>query len=511
MTSNFVANRRELLFALAAIGLGGDAVATASRPSGFRPEHVDALARTAAAKAFVAPDVSLPAALSALTYDDYRDIRFDRRQALWAGDGRIIAEPMLRGWLAKDKVQLFEVAGGKATTYAYDSARFDFAKRGRVGPGDPAIGFSGVRFLGPINAADRLDEIAVFQGASYFRSLGKGQLYGISARGLGLGTGGPQEEFPFFRTFWLERPDGIDAAIRVHALLDSPSIAGAYHFTIRAGETTLFDVDARLYPRTLVGAPGVAPMSSMFLFGPGSARRFDDFRSAVHDSDGLEMWTGKGERLWRPLGNPASLGVSAFADDSPKGFGLIQRARSLAAFDDLEARYDLRPSLWVEPLEDWGAGSVQLVEIPAADETGDNIAAFWRPRDPWRPGREVRLRYRLHWGPGSPAPRNVARVMATRTGATVIGVRSDDRRHFAVDFEAIAALADVDSVRAVASASAGRLSDVRLQPLPGGEPEGGKLRASFDLYPPPSGPAELRLRLERDGRAASETWLMRWQ
>jgi glucans biosynthesis protein len=511
MMPSFAADRRELLFALAAIGFSGGAMAAPVKASSFRPEQVDALARAMAGRAFVAPDVKLPPALSTLSYDDYRDIRFDRRHALWTGKGRIIAEPMLRGWLAKDKVELFEVAGVEANPYPFDPARFDFAKRGLKGPADPAVGFSGIRFLGPINAAGRLDEIGVFQGASYFRSLGRNQLYGISARGLALGTGGPQEEFPLFRTFWLEQPDGAGEAIRVHALLDSPSIAGAYHFTIRAGETTVFDVEARLYPRTLVGAPGVAPMSSMFLFGPGSARRFDDFRRAVHDSDGLEMWTGKGERLWRPLANPTSLAVSAFADENPKGFGLIQRARSFAAYDDLEARYDLRPSLWVEPLAGWGPGSVQLIEIPAADETGDNIAAFWRPRDPWRPGREVRLRYRLHWGPGSTAPRDVARVMATRAGATVIGIRRDNRRHFAIDFEASEALANLDPVRAVAVTSAGSLSEVRLQALPGAEPEGGRVRASFDLDPPASGPAELRLALVRDGRPASETWLMRWQ
>jgi glucans biosynthesis protein len=342
MMPSFAADRRELLFALAAIGFSGGAMAAPVKASSFRPEQVDALARAMAGRAFVAPDVKLPPALSALSYDDYRDIRFDRRHALWTGKGRIIAEPMLRGWLAKDKVELFEVAGGEANPYPFDPARFDFAKRGLKGPADPTVGFSGIRFLGPINAADRLDEIGVFQGASYFRSLGRNQLYGISARGLALGTGGPQEEFPLFRTFWLEQPDGAGEAIRVHALLDSPSIAGAYHFTIRAGETTVFDVEARLYPRTLVGAPGVAPMSSMFLFGPGSARRFDDFRRAVHDSDGLEMWTGKGERLWRPLANPTSLAVSAFADENPKGFGFVGRADGGLGAGQRPARRDPR-------------------------------------------------------------------------------------------------------------------------------------------------------------------------
>lgn len=500
----FSLSRRDMLTASALMGAAGLTPAFA-RSGGFYPESVDSAARTLAAKPFGGPAPALPPQLAKLSYDDYRDIRFDRRRALWADtDSKLIAEPMLRGFLARDRIELHEVSGGVETLYPFDPALFDFAKRGVAVPDDPSVGFSGVRFLAPLNKPDVRDEIGVFQGASYFRSLGRGQLYGISARGIAIGSGGPAEEFPTFTQMWLERPSD-PSVLRLHALLDGPSLAGAYHFTIRPGETTTYDVDALLFPRVDMPSIGIAPMSSMFLFGPGSARRFDDFRRAVHDSDGLEIWSGSGERIWRPLNNPSKLSVSVFSDANPKGFGLMQRQTRLADFDDLEARYDMRPSLWVEPLDAWGPGSIQLLEIPAGDETGDNIAAFWRPRAPLKARRPMRLRYRLHWGRQSTAPDVIARAIATRSGATVIGARTDDRRHFAIDFQGAGPMNDLSALSAVATTSAGAISPVRLQ-----APEAGRVRASFDLTPPASGDAEMRLHLVAGDRVVSETWANRW-
>jgi len=493
-----VCDRRGALLALAAFGLAGP-VHAALPVAAFSPLRVDALARSLAARPYVAPAKVLPPSLARIGYDGYRRHRFDRGQAIWAGDpARFIAEPMMRGWLFKEKVELFTVADGRAVPVAFDPTQFSFPA-GTKAPSDPDTGFSGVRFLHPINRGDVMDEIAVFQGASYFRAVGRGQLYGLSARGLGIGTGGPKEEFPIFRAFWLEHPS--PDALRVHALLDGPSVTGAYHMIIRPGDETRFDVEARLYPRVRIHTPGVAPMSSMFLFS-GGGRRFDDFRPAVHDSDGLEIWTGRGERLWRPLANPNSIQISVFDDDNPRGFGLMQRARSFSDYQDMEARYEKRPSLWVEPVGNWGAGSVQLLEMPAHDETGDNIAAFWRPKAPWMPGREVRLAYRLRWGERSSAPNDVARVVATRTGLDIVGGKSSNRRRYAIDFEGTPALSTLQDVHPVASASAGAMTPVRLEALPGGR----AVRASFEFAPPPAGVAELRLALA----GKSETWLSRW-
>lgn len=479
-------------------------------PSRFDAGTVDAIARKLSQTAFRPPDRSLPPAIANLDYDQNRSIRFDRKKALWAdGKGRFIGDMLMRGWLAVDHVEVFEVEGGAARPIHYSPDLFTFPKD--VEPvNNPNLGFSGVRLLSPLNNPDVFDEVIVFQGASYFRSLGKGNLYGISARGLSIGTGGPQEEFPLFRTFWLERPAPDAEAVVIHALLDSQSVAGAYTMTVRPGKTTVIDVKARLYPRQTIQTAGVGPMSSMFFFGSAGKRRFDDFRGAVHDSDGLEIWTGSGERLWRPLSNPSSIQISAFMDKNPKGFGLIQRMRQLDQYSDLEARYERRPSLWVEPVGQWGEGSIQLLEMPTEDETADNIAAFWRPKVEWRKGRPVNLDYRLHWGDESPAPKPETRVVASRVGATRIGTKVDGRRHFAVDYEGPGLIARMQDLRVQLSASFGTVSAPRLDPYPPQTGRVERVRASFDFTPPPSGTAELRLELRQDARAFGEIWLNRY-
>lgn len=505
--------RRELMQALAFLGMAGPllgrSLPVVAAPSGFSGAMVDRMAQRLSQSPFVPPDNSLPAAIANLNYDQHRSIRFDRSKALWAADkGRFIGDLLMRGWLARDHVEVFEVDGGAARAIPYSPDLFTFPKDvAKVE--EPSLGFSGVRLLSPINRPDVFDEIAVFQGASYFRSLGKGNLYGISARGLSIGTGGPREEFPLFRTFWLERPRRDATSVVVHALLDSASIAGAYHMTIRPGDTTVMEVKARLYPRVTIQTPGVAPMSSMFFLGASGQRRFDDFRPEIHDSDGLEMWTGRGERLWRPLSNPAQTQVSAFDDTNPKGFGLMQRMRTLDQYQDLEARYDRRPSLWVEPVGQWGPGSVQLLEMPTDDETGDNIAAFWRPKAEWRKGRPVDLSYRLHWGDDSPLPRSPARIVATRVGATRIGQQVEGRRHFAVDFEGSGLAGMLESLSVHVTASRGDILPPRLDPYPVTNGVD-RVRASFDFVPPANGVSELRMEIRRKGAPFGEIWLNRY-
>jgi ribosomal protein S18 acetylase RimI-like enzyme len=246
--------------------------------------------------------------------------------------------------------------------------RFGFRAR----PSDAPGMFSGVRLYAPINSVGQFDEFLVFQGASYFRSLGAGQHYGLSARGLAVDTGEPRgEEFPLFRTFWLERPQARAKAVTVHALLDGRSVVGAYTFRITPGPETRMHIKARLFPRRDIKVMGLAPLTSMFLFGPTNRHRFDDYRSRVHDSDGLLMRTGNDRWLWRPLRNPRELQFSFFQDESPHGFGLQQRQRDLDQYHDWEARYDRRPSAWVEPIGDWGKGSIELAEIPTQREYAD--------------------------------------------------------------------------------------------------------------------------------------------
>src|SRR5690606_19157847 len=332
-------------------------------------------------------------------------------------------------------------------------------------------GFAGFRLPAPLNDPGYLDEVCVFLGASYFRAIARGQLYGLSARGLALRTGDPRgEEFPRFSAFWIERPEPGAGQAVVHALLDSPSTTGAFRFVIDPGEQTLIDVQARLYPRVRLDQAGIAPLTSMFQFDASDRGGFDDYRAAVHDSDGLALLNGAGEQLWRPLSNPATLQESTFADTGLRGFGLMQRKREFRDFGDAEAHYERRPSLWVEPRGDWGPGHVHLVEIPTADEYLDNIVAFWRPAHALEPGREHRFDYRLHWCERHDWNHRLARVARTATGAL-----ADGGRRFVIDFAATRG--NGDPVPLV-TAGAVRVANMTVQAL-----QGTGWRLAFELHP----------------------------
>jgi glucans biosynthesis protein len=469
----------------------------------FSVELLRDRARRLAAAPYVKPPA--PPTMTGLSYDDYFRIRFRAEADLWKDRlPSFRAEFFPPAYLYPRPLPIYEVAAGLARSIAFDPAMFDI-------PGEHAnvakgwSGFSGFRLLWPLNEADKLDEIAVFQGASYFRSLGRGQRYGLSARGLAIGAGEPNEEFPDFIAFWLERPpiksEAMDGdAVTVHALMDSPSCAGAYSFTIRPGEDVVFDVAAAVFPRATMAKAGVAAMSSMFLFNVADASPVDDFRTAVHDSDGLAIWTGRGEHLWRPLQNPKAHRLSHFPDDSPKGFGLVQRARALEDFGDLQARYDLRPSLWVEPLDAWGKGAVHLAELATTKETDDNIAIFWRPETPWQAGSQVDLRYRLHWGQERFASPD-ARVFRTRTGADA----QAGLRLFTVDLQGGALAEGLDGVALEVEADGGTIVWKDLSPYP----DEASARAAFGLRPTEAS-VDLSLRLTRGDQAISETWRYLW-
>ena len=300
-----------------------------------------------------------------------------------------------------------------------DNALYEFgALVGQPKADTPPIGFSGLRINSPINRPNVFDEVLVFQGASYFRGVSRGQAYGLSARGLAIDVAQPSgEEFPFFRTFWVERPARSSRQLVVHALLDSPGATGAYTFRIAGGAPTTVDVDVKLFPRRDLMHVGVAPLTSMFLFGGNNRSRMSDFRRAVHDSDGLAIAT-QGEQLWRPLANPRRLQVSAFSVQDLKGFGLIQRHRSFSDYEDLEANYERRPSAWIEPVGSWGNGTVRLVEIPSEEEIHDNIVAYWNPLEPYAQGPGLRLRL----------PRLLAERCAAIDGYLSCATRSRGRR-----------------------------------------------------------------------------------
>jgi periplasmic glucans biosynthesis protein len=465
-------------------------------------------ARALAAEAF-GGDQALPEALAALEHEQYQSIRFRPEMALWHGlDFDVEAQFFHLGTRFRTPVHIYEVAEGVAREVLYQSQLFDFGDDLVLDlPKD--LGFAGFRLHYPLNRPDSLDELAVFLGASYFRALGRNQRYGISARGVAIDTGLPKaEEFPAFRRFWLERPGPEGDQLVLHALLDGPSLAGAYVFRLRPGKTTEMDVEASLFAREAVELLGIAPLTSMFLFGPNDQQDVDDVRPSVHDSEGLQIWSSSGEWSWRPLVNPEQLRLSLFSDTDLKGFGLMQRTRDFAGYQDLEARYDLRPSLWVEPLAPWGNGHVRLIEIPSPQEVYDNIVAFWVPKQPVEPGSEWNFQYRLHWCTEPPVRPDLGEAVATRVGGVGAVAEETDRRKVMIDFVG-GRLADIPAgvpVEAVISVVAGEV----IEPIARKNGVTGGWRVLFDLRPGGDGPVELRCVLRLADQTLTETWVYQW-
>lgn len=500
-------NRRQLLRASALISaatvLRPTEAADATSDAAFGSSSVRELARALASKSFEPPDEKLPDVLKDLNYDRYRSIRFLPENALWRSEKLLFqAQFFHRGFFYKNRVDLFEVSNGRAVPIRYRRDDFSFGAGLGQWP-DIDLGFAGFRIHAPINRPDYYDEVCVFLGASYFRAVAKGENYGLSARGLSIDTGETKgEEFPVFKAFWLEKPAPNATSLVVHALLDSKSAVASYRFTIRPGDSTVFDVEMSIYPRVDLERGGLAPMTSMFFFGPNDRKDFDDFRPAVHDSDGLAILNGKGEQLWRPLNNPRDLQVSTFADLNPRGFGLMQRQKRYFAYQDLESRFERRPSLWVEPIGDWSEGAVVLFEIPTKEEIHDNIAAFWRPKQPLTAKKEHNFTYRLHWGPDMPKSESLARF--TRTG---IGSRGDDSKLFVLELMGDK-LKGVDpkSIKGMVTAEKSEITNIVTEP----NPETGGWRLSFQCSVKSKTPIELRAALVQNDAPISEVWIYRW-
>ena len=469
-------NRRRFLQAAAALPLvsstaSGPAWPARAESFAFDRSIVRQSARDAASKPFKAPDSKLPDSLKNLDYDHYRAIRFFPEHALWRGEKLPFEVQFFhRGFYYAPRVDIYEIANGQATRIAYRSDYFSFSSTPPPSP-EVDLGFAGFRIHAPINRPDYYDEVCVFLGASYFRAVAKGEVYGLSARGLAINTGEAKgEEFPSFKTFWIE--------------------------------TTVFDVEMAIYPRVDLDRLGLAPMTSMFFFGPNDRIDVDDFRPSVHDSDGLAMFNGRGEELWRPLSNPKDLQISAFSDLNPRGFGLMQREKDFREYQDIESSFEKRPSLWAEPIGDWGEGTVHLIEIPTKEEIHDNIAGFWRPKNSLQAKGEHTYTYRLHWGPDAPKPTSLARF--SRTG---VGAKGDDAKIFVLDLvgEKLKSV-DPDSIRGNITAEKAEIRNVVIQP----NPVTGGWRLSFELSGKDKNPLELRASLMQGSDAISEVWVYRW-
>lgn len=510
-------DRRSLL----AWGLGAGALAAASPALGqnfvaqalqsalgegqrFTATTLADLARLLSKRAYQAPSSDLPEPFNALNYEQYIGIRAQPGAVLWNNEGRgFTVEPLHRGFAFGSAVSLYVVEDGIVRRVIYDRSRFDYGSL-KVPATLPDLGFSGFKVFGdPQNGRQR--EVAIFQGATFFRSSARGQNLGVMARGLTLKAGDPKgEEFPLFRAFWIEQPAARTDNLVIHALLDSESVTGAYRFTLRTGDVSIIDTEITLFPRAPVENWGVAGMTSTYLFGPNDRRNVDDLRPAVYESGGLQIHNGNDEWIWRPLSNPETLQISAFVDPAPKGFGLIQRDRDSAAFQDDDQNFERRPSLWIEPIGDWSPGLVQLVEIPTESEINDNVLTYWRPKQPLQPGADVSVAYRQFWCWQPPERIPLAQVTSTRVGRG----RTATARRFAVDFtgDMLRPAQTAAELKAMLSSATGVVSNLRLWPYP----ERKLYRVGFELEPGNETACELRLVLEAGGKPLSETWLYRW-
>jgi len=484
-----------------------------AEPGPFTFAKVQELARQRAAREFRAPPTNLPAALANLTYDQYRDIRFRPTSALWRDKSLFEVQFFHRGYRVRQRVNIYEVTSAGAGLVEYSPRLFTFGRL-KTPKASTEVGFAGFRVHFPLQTPNYKDELLVFLGASYFRVLGRNQHYGISARGLAIDTGSQSgEEFPTFTDFWLVRPQPTDRSLTIYALLDSKSVAGAYQFEIRPGEITQVEVHCDLFPRRAIAKLGVAALTSMFLFGEdGTGRRFDDFRPQVHDSDGFMAETGHGQWLWRPLANPRELRVNRFMDENPQAFGLIQRDRNFAHYQDVESQYQARPSYWVQPLGNWGKGGVELVEIPSDEEIHDNMVAYWVPDGPVNGGKPLSFAYLLSAFAENPSWPPGGRVVAIRSGNPAVG---DNRGHFGPGarrllFEfaggELDGLDGSQPVKAELSAENGQIDALTVQRVP----ESRVWRVAFVVTPRKKPVVDLRGYLTLYGEVLTETMVYQW-
>lgn len=502
--------RRDILKALAALAAVPSAAWAADAPlrTGtsvpFNAQTVIKRARALAAEDYT-PRPKIPQEWQDLSYDQYRKIWFDPRNGLWENTNRPQRLDVFPpGLYFPQAVEINIVEDGTASPLLFDFDVFETTDKFPDIPLNEHMGYSGLRLRADLLNSDLYTEYAVFQGASYFRGIGTGENYGLSARGLALKTGEPAgEEFPDFTAFWVEAPDTDSKSVTLHALLDSPSCTGAYRFEIAHGAVLDMEVEAVIFARTELSHMGIAPLTSMFLFDATDRTRFSDFRPNVHDSDGLLIHNGAGEVIWRALANPTHLQISSFGDENPKGFGLMQRKREFSDFNDLEAHYHKRPSVWITPRGDWGMGAITLVEIPADLEIYDNIVSYWRPATPVEAGAEHTLRYRLQWG-ADPAPKTPDLLRVT---GTAMGGRPEGGLVMVIDFENGPALPeDLETVEVILRTSAGATTPHNLQRNP--ETNGARLAFTYD--PQDSDVSEFRVQLRANDAALSEIWLYRW-
>lgn len=521
MTTAF--DRRTVLKAASALGLAGTGIgkgfaAEAMKLGPPRPFSFDGLKATAqrmAREPYADPTRPAPEIVSKIDYEAWGKIKFDMNHALFAdGPGRFPISFFHLGMFFQKAVEMNVVVADKAREIIYDQSYFDMLADSVAKKLPQGAGFAGLRVQEARDGALdwRKNDWVAFLGADYFRTIGELHQYGLSARAVALdvAVAGKPEEFPDFTKFYIDQAE-TDTSLTIYALLEGPSIVGACRFVLSRGKGVIMDIEQSFFLRADIDRFGLSPLTSMYWFSETKKDTGADWRPEVHDSDGLSVWAGSGERFWRPLNNAPRIMTSSFADDSPRGFGLVQRDRSFDHYQD-GVFYDRRPSLWVEPLGPWGKGAIQLVEIPTDDEIHDNIVAMWVPEKAATAGSEVKLSYRLYWTADEPFPTELARCVATRlgNGGQPGQPRPKGVRKFMVEFKGppLEALPFGVKPEAVLWASRGTFSYVFTEAVPDDVP--GHWRAQFDLTVAGSDPVEMRLFLRAGEKILSETWLYQY-
>ena len=501
-------------------------VCAASESAEVNLDYVAQRALERARQPFHSPHVELPAVLRPdhLDYDKYRQIEFRHDRALWAADGLPFhIEFFHPGYIYHEPVHVNEYTSTHTQPIRFVRDFFDYHSLNIARQIPTDSGYAGFRVLSQLNGPDRWDELGSFLGASYFRLLGKNLRYGGSARGLALdsGEGDRPEEFPIFTDWWLGKPGEDDNGLHLYAILDSVSCAGAYEFSIRPGDTTTASIRAVLYFRepTKVAAVnkdkkplktiGLAPLTSMFWFGKDTERKFDDYRTEVHDSDGLLVHMGNGEIFWRPLDNPPATRHQVFSAPNIRGFGLLQRERNFAAYQDMFNLYHQVPSMWVEPDGNWGEGDLHLVELSTGYEGLDNIVAFWDPKNKPAPLQPFRFGYTLHWeGGAADLKRSENRVVSTRIGPDT---QFAGARQFVIDFDGPKLDAIPENKPPVAIASCSGNATI-VDNFVTRNPFLGTWRVILKMLPKAGSheAIDLRCTLQQGTNAVSETWTYQW-
>jgi glucans biosynthesis protein len=482
-------------------------------PVAFDPAMVVHRARRLAQRPFESPRRELPEALSSLSSEQYGEIRFKSQRGFFnAANSDFALDLFHPGSMYDVPVAINLVRDGEIQVIPFSAGLFDFGNTGLSSNDFSTQGYAGFRLRYPLSHIDGNDELTRFLGASNFRLQGQGQAIGQMARGLAIDLAGPTgEEIPVFKEFWIVEPTKGDDKVRVYALLDSARVTGAYRFDITPGTQSRADIRANLFFRDGVEKIGLAPLNGMFLFGEQRCRSFDDYRGEVHSADGLLINNGRGEWLWRPLDNPIHLQMSAFLDENPRGFGLLQRDRNFDHYQDLDRRFDQQPGYWVTPKGDWGKGHVELVEIPSPNETNDNIVAYWVPEAKPTAGGEMQVEYSITATRDGTGLHPMAQ--ATDTRIMRIDPQDDDgvaSTRFVLNFaggDLDYYTRKIDKMRADISASEGEVKNVRIM----NDPENGGIRVMFDLVDTSEeASSNLRVFLLYDDRVLSETWTMPW-